>query len=78
MERKGEDHGEAAPGLAAGGDRAGCGGREVEEAGSLGIQKIRPSNRVYTLDDLTSFGFKKARTYDVKALPEAVNAHYGF
>jgi len=64
-----------------------CGGGEVGEAGEASksqetggsqIQKIRPGTAVYTLDDLKAFGFKKARTYDVEGLPEAVSAHYGF
>ncbi len=42
------------------------------------IQKIRPGSQVYALEDLTAFGFKKGKTYDVEGLPEAVNAYYGF
>ena len=41
------------------------------------LQKIRPGDRVYTLEDLTSCGFKESKAYDVAELPEAVVAYYG-
>jgi len=50
----------------------------VEEAAGSQFQKIRPGDRVYTLDDLTSVGFKKGRTYGVEGLTGAVSAYYGF
>ena len=65
---------------------SGCGGEDGTESGASaaeksageGIQKIRPSSQIYVVEDLTSFGFKKAKTYDVEGLPEAVAAYYGF
>ncbi|NQU96950.1 MAG: hypothetical protein HQ548_04820 [Chloroflexi bacterium] len=65
---------------------SGCGSEDTgesgapaaEESASQGIQKIRPGSQVYVVEDLTSLGFKKAKTYNVEGLPEAVAAYYGF
>ena len=65
---------------------AACGSEGAEESegsaveGAVGsqTQKIRPGDRVYALEDLTSVGFKKGRTYDVEGLTGAVSAYYGF
>ena len=54
------------------------GASAAEEAVGSELQKIRPGSQVYAFENLTSFGFKKARTYDVEGLPEAVSAYYGF
>jgi len=58
-----------------------CGSEDSGQAGAAvgdEIQKIRPGSEAYALEDLTSFGFKKGRTYDVEGLPEAVDAYFGF
>lgn len=41
------------------------------------IQKINPTDRIYTIDDLTAIGFKDSKSYDVSELPGAVEVHYG-
>jgi hypothetical protein len=42
------------------------------------IQKITPSARVYTADDLRAAGLRVSRDYDVAGLPLATSAHHGF
>ena len=47
-------------------------------AGSSGIQPISDISQTFTLDDLTAFGFKKSKTYDLEGLTGAVAVYYGF
>ena len=42
------------------------------------VAHIEDTERKYRIADLESVGFKKSKTYDVKNLPEASSAHYGF
>ncbi|MBM3957140.1 MAG: hypothetical protein FJ313_03720 [Gemmatimonadetes bacterium] len=54
-----------------------------EAGGSLagaeaGFQKVAPSARTYTIDDLLAFGFRTSKEYNVEGLPGAVEAWYGF
>jgi hypothetical protein len=42
------------------------------------VQKLTPSGRVYTADDLRAAGLKINRDYDVAGLPSATSAHHGF
>ena len=51
---------------------------EIAAAGSSGTQKIIVNDRIYTIADLVTAGFKKSKTYDVDGLEAAVSAHYGF
>ena len=58
---------------------------EAEEAPDAGegapgqlVGNVTETGRVYSLEDLLSIGFKKARTYDVEGLPEATSAYFGY
>ena len=42
------------------------------------IARLEDTERKYTIADLEAAGFKKSKIYDVKNLPEASSAHYGF
>ena len=42
------------------------------------FQKVTPSDRVFTFDDLVAAGFKKGKEYNVEELPGALGAWYGF
>ena len=42
------------------------------------VAHIEDTERKYRIADLESVGFKKSKTYDMKNLPEASSAHYGF
>ncbi len=62
----------AAAGLIA----AACG--TDDGAGGSGIQSISAISQTFTLDDLTAFGFKKSKTYDLEGLTGADAAYFGF
>ena len=47
-------------------------------AGSSGIQPISAISQTFTLDDLTAFGFKKSKSYDLEVLTGADAAYFGF
>jgi len=47
-------------------------------AQEVGFQKITPSDRIYTLDELLAAGFRKSRQYNVEGLPAAVEVWFGF
>ena len=56
-----------------------CGAGEGAGSGDdEGFQKIAPSDRSYTFEDLLTVGFIKSRQYDVEGLPEASDAWHGF
>lgn len=63
-----------------------CGGEETTETsnapvgaqGSSTYQRIRPSEHVYTVDEVVAAGFKRSKTYDVTGLNAATDAIYGF
>jgi len=65
---------------------AGCGtddgaspsdeGEPGEVAAATGIQKVTPSDRIYTIEDLTGAGMKILHDYDVAELPEALDARH--
>ena len=42
------------------------------------FQKVTPSERTYSIEDLAAAGFKKAKEYNVEGLPAALGAWYGF
>ena len=49
-----------------------------EDLPGANIEKISNAEKNLSLDDITSLGFKKNKTYKVKDLPEAKSAFYGF
>tara|TARA_B100000686_G_scaffold347357_1_gene435876 strand:- start:1734 stop:2264 length:531 start_codon:yes stop_codon:yes gene_type:complete len=51
-----------------------CGSSESSES----LEVITPSEQIFNLDDFTSVGYKKNRTYDVAELPGATGAWFGF
>ena len=51
-----------------------CGSSENTES----LEIVTPSEQIFSLDDFTSVGYKKNRTYDVSELPEATGAWFGF
>ena len=56
---------------------AACGsGTDTSE--DAGFQKIDPSDRTYTFDDVLATGFRKSKQYDVEGLPGAMEARFGF
>jgi len=55
-----------------------CGSGEGAGAGDEEFQKIAPSDRSYTFEDLLAVGFIKSKQYDVEGLPEATDAWHGF
>ena len=65
---------------------AGCGAEQGGSAAGGGgaapgttVQKVTPSDRVYTVEDLEAAGLKTLHHYDVSGLPEAVDAwHLSF
>jgi len=57
---------------------AACGSDEGAEGGREGFQKIDPSDRTYTFDDLLAAGFRKSSQYDIEGLPGATGTWYGF
>jgi hypothetical protein len=65
---------------------AACGGETTAEGGTAApasragasFQQIRPSDRVFTVDDVIAAGFKRSKTYDVTGLQAASAAIYGF
>ena len=58
----------------------GSGGTAAEAGpgGDTAFQKVTPSERVFTLGDLTAVGFKKSREYDVEGLTGATGAWFGW
>jgi len=63
--------------VACGGEAGGAGTAPSGETGFL-YQKITPLDRTLTIDDLMAGGFKKSKTYNVRELPEAESAYFGF
>ena len=49
-----------------------------DELPGANIEKISNPDVNLELEDITSLGFKKNKTYKVKDLPEAKSAYYGF
>ena len=47
---------------------------EAPAAGDVLVQKVMPSDRIYTVDDLEAAGLKTLHHYDVAELPEALDA----
>lgn len=52
------------------------GGVPGEVANPTGLQKVTPSDRIYTVEDLTGAGLKALHQYDVAELPEALDARH--
>lgn len=42
------------------------------------IEKITPSDTIYTYDSLTEVGFKKSKKFEVEGLTKANSAYFGF
>jgi len=42
------------------------------------IDKITPSDTIFSYESLSSVGFKKSKTYKIDGLTNAVSAYYGF
>jgi len=42
------------------------------------IEKITPKDKQFELEDFTSIGLKKNKTYKVEELPKALSAYFGF
>tara|TARA_B100000029_G_scaffold371813_1_gene365735 strand:+ start:280 stop:834 length:555 start_codon:yes stop_codon:yes gene_type:complete len=42
------------------------------------IDKITPLDTIFNYDSLTKIGFKKSKSYDVKNLPQADSAYFGW
>lgn len=54
-------------------------GEPGQVAAATGIQKVTPSDRIYTIEDMTAAGMKTLHHYDVAELPEALDAwHLSF
>ena len=45
-------------------------------AAATGLQRVTPSDRIYTIEDLTGAGLKILHQYDVAELPEALDARH--
>ena len=48
------------------------GGAPDEVATPTGLQKVTPSDRIYTIEDVKAAGLKTLHHYDVAELPEAL------
>ena len=55
----------------------GCGSQQDDLPGA-NIEKISNPDKNLALEDITSLGFKKNKTYKVNDLPDAKSAYYGF
>lgn len=49
-----------------------------DDGGAAEIPRISDPGVILSLEDLTAFGFKKSKTYDVEGLVGAESAYYGF
>ncbi len=52
----------------------GDGGSEAASGDGQGLARLTPSDRVYTVDDLTTAGLKTLHHYDIEELPDALDA----
>jgi len=52
-----------------------CSSEKIEEPM---IEKITPQTKQFKLEDFTSIGLKKNKTYKVEELPKALSAYFGF
>ena len=52
-----------------------CSSEKIEEPM---IEKITPQAKQFELEDFTSIGLKKNKTYKVEELPKALSAYFGF
>jgi hypothetical protein len=64
----GEDAGDAASGV----------GAAPEKPAASNFQKIRPTDHLYSVDEVVTAGFKQSKEYDVAGLDQATAAIYGF
>ena len=55
----------------------GCSSEETTEDIPL-VDQITDSDRVFSIEDFKSVGFKKSKAYKVDELPGATSAFYGF
>ena len=55
-----------------------CGGSDGAAAQGESLQKITPSEQLFTLDDFSANGFKVAKEYNVEGLTGATGAWFGF
>ena len=49
-----------------------------EEAQIITFEKISDNGNIYSFDDIKNIGFKKNKEYDIKDLPNADSAYFGF
>ncbi|NQW19285.1 MAG: hypothetical protein HQ477_00970 [Chloroflexi bacterium] len=54
-----------------------CGSADGGGGSDDPIAKIDATDRIYTIEDFTSIGFKDNKSYDVDGLPSAIEVHYG-
>lgn len=57
---------------------AGCGSGNSSSDSDVSFERISDFERVLTLEDITSTGWKKGKTYDVEGLDGAESAYVGF
>ena len=57
---------------------AACGSDDGVGSSGSGIEPISNIPQIFSIDDLTAFGFKKSKTYDVEGLTGADAAYFGF
>ncbi len=60
-----------------GGSASGVGAAPEKPAAS-GFQKVRPTDHLYSVDEVDTAGFKQSKEYDVAGLNQATAAIYGF
>jgi hypothetical protein len=60
------------------GDAASGGGAAPEKPAASNFQKIRPTDHLYSVDEVVTAGFKQSKEYDVTGLDRATAAIYGF
>lgn len=60
------------------GDAASGVGAAPEKAATSSFQKLRPTDHLYSVDEVVTAGFKQSKEYDVTGLNQATKAIYGF
>lgn len=60
------------------GETASGAGAAPEKPAASDFQKVRPTDHLYTVDEVVTAGFKQSKEYDVAGLEQATAAIYGF
>ena len=55
----------------------GCSSGDIGQDQTM-VDKITPSDTIFTFDSLSKTGFKKNKTYNVENLPNADSAYFGW